>query len=194
MATPPPSQETFDRLLLSLNVDRERAGEEYELLRLKLLKYFRSRDFLRAEDLADETLNRLAKKIAEGEEVRDTLRYCHGLARWVWMEHLRKPDTHPVPFDNLPLTPFVMSDPLLKKEREFCCQHCLRELSAEERELIAEYWIHENQTHRDARREMAERLQISMTALRIRVSRIKEKLEACFSDCLERGKSKMKRL
>jgi len=180
-------------LLFRLDPDRERAGEEYELLRLKLLTYFRSRAFMRAEDLADETLNRLAKKIAEGEEVRDVLRYCYGLARWVWMEYLKKPDAHPVSFDDLPLTPFVMSDPLLRKEREFCCQHCLRELSAADRELIAEYWIHENQNHRDARREIAERLRISLTALRIRVSRIKDKLETCFSRCLENGASKMKR-
>ena len=192
MATLPPSQETFDKLLMMLNADRERAGEEYELLRLKLLKYFRSRAFLRAEDLVDETLNRLARKIAEGEEVRDALRYCHGLARWVWMEHLKKPDARPVPFDDLLLMPFDMSDPLLRKEREVCCQHCLRGLSAGERDLIAEYWVHENQTHRDARREMAERLRISLTALRIRVSRIKDKLETCFSDCLEKGVSKVK--
>src|SRR5262245_41567772 len=65
MATPLTFQETFDKLLIRLNPDRERAGEEYELLRLKLLTYFRSRAYLRAEDLADETLNRLAKKIAE---------------------------------------------------------------------------------------------------------------------------------
>src|SRR5262245_15027405 len=148
---------------------------------------------MRAEDLADETLNRLAKKIAEGEEVRDVLRYCYGLARWVWMEYLKKPDAHPVSIDDLPLTPFVMSDSLLRKEREFCCQLCLRELSDAERELIAEYWIHENQNHRDARREMAERLRISLTALRIRVSRIKDKLETCFSQCLENGASKTKR-
>ena len=187
MATPLPTQETFDRLLLSLNPDRERAGEEYELLRLKLLEYFRSRASLRAEDLADETLNRLAKKIAEGEEVRDVLRYCYGLARWVWMEYWKKPEAHPMSFDDLPVRPFVAPDLLTLKEDEACCRHCLRQLLSGERDLVIEYWVHENQTHYEARREMAERMRISLTALRIRISRIKDKLESCYSDCLERG-------
>ncbi len=193
MATPQPSQETFEKLLIVLSADRDRAGEEYELLRLKLLKYFRSRALLHAEELADETLNRLAKKIDEGEEIRDVLRYSHGLAHYVWMEHLKKPDARPVPYDELPLTPFTLSDPVIRKERDDCCQYCLQLLPEGDRELITEYWIHGNQKHRDARRELAERLRISLTALRIRVSRIKDKLENCFSDCLDKGVSKMKR-
>jgi DNA-directed RNA polymerase specialized sigma24 family protein len=170
-----------------LHPDRERAGEGYELLRLKLVEYFRSRACLYAEELADETLNRLTKKVAEGEVIRDTLRYCYGLAHWVWVEHLRRPEVNQMSFDDLPVAPFVLPYSLVRKEREACYQHCLRELPAKERELVVEYWDHENQSHRDARREMAERLQITLTALRIRVSRIKDKLQACFSDCLERG-------
>jgi DNA-directed RNA polymerase specialized sigma24 family protein len=176
--------------LLCLHPDRERAGEEYELLRLKLLEYFRSRACLYAEELADEALNRLAKKVAEGEEVRDVLRYCYGLARWVWVEHARRPEVNRVSFDDLPVAPFVLQESLVRKEREACFQHCLGGLTEKERELVVEYWDHEDQSHRDARREMAERLQITLTALRIRVSRIKDKLQACFSDCLERGTAK----
>jgi DNA-directed RNA polymerase specialized sigma24 family protein len=192
MATPPPTQETFDKLLLCLNSDRERAGDEYELLRLKLLEYFRSRTCLGAEELADETLNRLAKKIAEGEEVRDILRYNYGLARWVWVEYVKRPGVNQVSFDDSLVGTSISPDSLLEKERQACFQYCLRELTDRERELIVGYWDHENQTHRDARREMAERLQISLTALRIRVSRIKSKLEACFSRCLEQGLPKLK--
>lgn len=192
MATPSPTQETFEKLLTCLHTNRERAGEEYELLRLKLVEYFRSRACMYAEELADETLNRLAKKVAEGEEIRDTLRYCYGLARWVWVEHTRRPEVNNMSFDDLPAAPFVLQDSLVRKEREGCFQHCLRELPAKEMDLVVEYWDHENRSHRDARREMAERLQITMTALRIRVSRIKDKLQACFSDCLERGAAKLK--
>jgi DNA-directed RNA polymerase specialized sigma24 family protein len=192
MATPPPTPETFEKLLLCLHADRERAGEEYELLRLKLLEYFRSRTCLYAEDLADETLNRLAKKVAEGEEIREVLRYCYGLARWVWVEHSRRPDVNQMSFDDLPVAPFVLQDSLVRKEREACFQYCLGELPEKEREMMVEYWDHEDQPHRDARRKMAERLQITLTALRIRVSRIKDKLQDCFSDCLERGTAKLK--
>lgn len=192
MATSPPTQESFEKLLMSLHPDRERAGEKYELLRLKLVEYFQSRACLYAEELADETLNRLTKKVAEGEEIRDALRYCYGLARWVWVEHSRRPEVKQMSFDELPVTPFVLQDSLVRKEREACFQYCLRQLPARERELVVEYWDHEDRSHRDARKEMAERLQITLTALRIRVSRIKDELQACFSDCLERGAAKLK--
>jgi DNA-directed RNA polymerase specialized sigma24 family protein len=178
---------------LFLHPDRERAGEVFELLRLKLVEYFRSRDCLYAEELVDETLNRLAKKVAEGEEIRDALRYCYGLARWVWVEHSRRLEIiNRVSIDDLPVAPFVFQASLIRKEREACFQYCLRELPAKDRELVVEYWDHENQSHRDARREIANRLKITMTALRIRVSRIKDKLQACFSDCLESGAANLK--
>ena len=193
MATPHPTPENFEKLLLFLHPDRERAGEAFELLRLKLVEYFRSRDCLYAEELVDETLNRLTKKVAEGEEIRDALRYCYGLAHWVWVEHSRRSGIiNRVSIDDLPVAPFVFQDSLVRKEREACFQYCLRELPAKDRELVVEYWDHENQSHRDARREIAERLNITMTALRIRVSRIKDKLRACFSDCLESGAAKLK--
>ena len=192
MATPSPTPEAFEKLMLRLASDREQAGEEYELLRLKLLEYFRSRTCLRAEELADQTLNRLARKIDEREEIRDVLRYCYGLARWVWMEQLKKPETREVPLDNLPVIPFVLPDSLLRKERELCFYYCLRQLPIGERELIVEYWDHRKQTNSKGRREIADRLRITVTALRIRISRIKNKLEACFYNCLEKGLPKTK--
>jgi DNA-directed RNA polymerase specialized sigma24 family protein len=193
MATPSPTSEAFEKLLSKLNPDRERAGEEYELLRLKLLEYFRSRACQCAEELADETLNRLAKKNMEGEEIRDVLRYTHGLAHWVWMEFLRKPGARPVSFEDLPVAPFVLPTSILQKEREACFHYCLRALPARDRELVVEYWDHRKQTNREARRELAERMQITMIAMRIRISRIKDKLEACFYNCLENGLPKTKR-
>ncbi len=192
MATSFPTQENFDKLLLCLNPDRERAGEEYELLRLKLLEYFRARACSYAEEQADETLNRLAKKIAEGEDVRDVLRFCYGLARWVWMESLKKPEARRVSLDDLTVPPFVPPDSLLRKEQEACFQHCLQELAAGEREMILEYWDHGNRPHREARKEMAARLQFTLLALRIRICRIRDKLKICYSDCREKGPPKLK--
>jgi len=175
MATLPPTQEAFDQLLLCLNPDRERAGEEYELLRLRLLEYFRARACQHADELADETLNRLARKVASGEVIREMARYCYGLARWVWIESRRDPETKHVTLDDAPLPPVVLPDHLLEKERLACFRHCLQELTVEERELMVSYWEHDQQPHSTARRELAESLGISPVALRIRVSRIKTK-------------------
>jgi DNA-directed RNA polymerase specialized sigma24 family protein len=193
MPTAPPTQEAFERLLLSINPDRERAGEEYELLRLKLIKYFNLRGCLGAEELADETLNRLAKKVAQGEEIRELIRYCYGLARWICVEYHRNPQSKPVPFENVPIMPVVIPDPLVEKERLKCLHHCLGELTVEEKDMIIKYCDDSDQPHQWARRDLVEQMNISPTALRIRVSRIKKKLKACYYDCLEHGLTNLKR-
>jgi len=190
MSTPPPTQEVFDKLLLCLATERERAGEEYELLRLRLLTYFRSRACLCAEELADEVLNRLAQKVAAGENIREMTRYCYGLARWVWVEYRRDPKARHTSFDELPLIPALPPDQLLQQERSDCFQHCLHRLTEEERQMIVNYWDHDQLSDSAARREMAARLGISPTALRIRVSRGKNKLKECYSDCLEKGRKR----
>jgi DNA-directed RNA polymerase specialized sigma24 family protein len=192
MPTPPPTQESFDKLLRCLHPDRERAGEQYELLRLKLLEYFRVRACSGAEEQTDETLNRLAKKVADGEEIRDILRYCYGLARWVWREYLKKPEANRESLETVTIPGITPPDPLLWKERKVCFQYCLQQLPAGEKELVVEYWDHEHQPHREARKAMAERRQLTLLALRIRVCRIRDKLKTCFSNCVEKGKPNLK--
>src|SRR5689334_6229698 len=152
MTTPPPTPEAFEKLMARLHPDRERAGEEHELLRLKLREYFRSRTCLYAEELTDETMNRLAKKIDEGEEVRDVLRFCHGLAHWVWMEFLKRPEARRTTLDDLPKEPSVLPPSLWQKQREACFYHCLRQLPAGDGALIVEYWDHGEETNREARK------------------------------------------
>src|SRR5438132_6489695 len=75
------TQDAFDRFLDSLDADRERAGEKYELLRLKLIKFFEWHDALEPEELADETVNRVARKIYEGEVIENLNAYIFGAAR-----------------------------------------------------------------------------------------------------------------
>jgi hypothetical protein len=60
----------FERLLEALDADRDRAGERYELLRRKLLYLFGCRGLTQVEDLADETLSRVAARIGRGEFVQ----------------------------------------------------------------------------------------------------------------------------
>ncbi|MFN0111636.1 MAG: sigma-70 family RNA polymerase sigma factor [Blastocatellia bacterium] len=192
MANTPLTPENFEKLLLFLDSDRERAGEVYEFLWSKAREYFSARACIQAEELADEVISRLAKKIAEGEEVRDVLRYSYGLARWVWMEFLRKPDANYVPFDELPILSFAPTDTLLQKEQSGCYLHCMDQLSEKDRKLVIKYHDSEDQVLHDAREELARSGGISVVALRIRITRIKKKLESCYSDCKKKGPPKTK--
>src|SRR5262245_21687271 len=59
---PDMTPEEFDRLLLWLNPDRDKAGEKYEWIRKRLIKIFVCRGCNVPEELADKTINRVARK------------------------------------------------------------------------------------------------------------------------------------
>jgi len=86
------TRESFDILLAQLDPDRERAGERYEAIRRKLVRLFEWRGCAAPEDLADETINRVARRLAEGVELRsaDPYGYFCGVAHLLYKEVLRR--------------------------------------------------------------------------------------------------------
>ena len=75
----------FRRLLLRLDADRDRAGEKYEDLRRKLIRYFEWNPRFPVEALADETLDRVARKLAT-EEIHDLPAFVWAVAKNVRQE------------------------------------------------------------------------------------------------------------
>src|SRR5436309_10544001 len=85
------TRQAFDRLLACFDSDRDRAGEKYENLRCKLVKFFEWRACaVAAEDLTDETINRIARRVDEGEIVRNLSNYAYGVARMVYLERMKE--------------------------------------------------------------------------------------------------------
>ena len=76
------SREAFERLLDFLDSDRELASEKYRELHRRLTALFEWRSCSSPEELADETFNRVARKLAEGLEIRteEPIRYLRGVA------------------------------------------------------------------------------------------------------------------
>src|SRR5262245_27830064 len=185
------TDESFDSLMRFLDPDRDHAGEKYELLRLKLTQFFRARACSAAEDRVDEVFDRLTRKIVEGEEIRNITGYCLGIARLVWLEALRAPHAHQVPFDELPVIS-VVEDDTDRKLRLGCFNQCLGEIPEADVALLVAYCSSEHGSLSEVRRKMAEQLQIPLNALRIRVHRIKSKLIECFDECLAQGPRKLK--
>jgi DNA-directed RNA polymerase specialized sigma24 family protein len=67
----------------------------------------------------------------------------------------------------------------LSERRLDCLERCLAELSPADRELIDQYYRGETRAKIENRRRLAEERGIPLNALRIRMLRIREKLEAC---------------
>ena len=180
------TQQAFDKLLACFDSDRERAGEKYQSLRCKLVKFFEWRACaVAALDLADETINRVARRIDEGEIVRNHSNYAYGVARMVYLERMKTLKREEAARE-IVLTETDTED-VHAKERLECFESCLKKLSDESRELIVAYYREQRRAKIKLRRELAARLGIPLNALRIRAHRIRTKLEECVVNCLQQS-------
>lgn len=171
------TEEAFAKFLACLDPDPARAGEKYEALREALVKFLDWRGAPFPEELVDETFNRVTRKLEEGETIRDAPTYCHGVARLVFLQSLERPGNRRVELEELSI--IAIPEPDVTDVRRECLNHCLRQLPAENRELIIEYYRKEGRRKIDHRIAMAERLGIPLNALRSRAQRIRDKLERC---------------
>ncbi len=179
--------EAFAKLLAFLDADPEQAGEKYETTRRMLIKFFDWRGALLLEELADETLNRVTRKIDEGDEIRDFLNYCYGVARLVFLESLKRPDRKREPLEDLePILAAPAEKPEEEDQQYECFEGCLESLPSESREIITQYYQDEKQDKIDHRKKLAERLGIPLNALRSRAQRMRDRLEKCVSQCLQK--------
>lgn len=174
------SQEAFDALLQWLDSDREQAALKYEDIRRRLIKIFTGRASADAEDLADETINRVTSKLHEVQDFTgDRTRYFFGVANKVYLEYLRRKSPQPPPFSP------VDSD---QAELEYrCLEHCIKSLDEPNRELLLAYYGAEGRAKIDQRRLLAEKLGIAPNALRLRAHRIRRMLLECVEKCIERA-------
>ncbi len=180
------SQTSFDEFLDALDRDRERAGAKYEALRLRIVKFFEWRACRSPEDLADQTLDRIARKISVGEQIQDPVNYAYGVARFLYLETLKqKLREEPIETD-IAFETAVDGD---KEERMICLEACLTKLTETSRAMIVEYYCGERQAKIDHRKELAARFRISVNALRIKSLRIRATLEDCVTKCMNNGQT-----
>jgi DNA-directed RNA polymerase specialized sigma24 family protein len=181
------NQEAFDKLLGWLDSDRGRAGEKYEQVRRKLLKFFTWRECSDPDACADRTIDRVSRRIIEGADLRVTEPYVyfHGVAINVLREHWRERENRPVLLSDqvaaIPAAP--ATDPTRSERLLGCMQHCLAKLPPESRELVMQYHRGEKRLKIDTRKALAASLQMPLNALRIRVFRLRAGLQACFERC-----------
>lgn len=181
------SAETFAKLLDRLSDDHEDAGEGYEDLRRVLLRYFEWRGASHADELADETLNRVAGKLGDGVEIQNVRGYCHEVARLVFMESTRARDLKNIPLDAVDFEIGVESDADAAAEKEArmrCLDGCLETLKPESRELITQYYRDDGQSRIEHRQKLALRLGLRRDALANRAQRLRDRLESCVKNCI----------
>ena len=176
------TQGSFETLLTWLDSNREEAAAKYESVRLRLVKYFTCNGCGdQAEDLGDETFDRVAKKLERGEIPEpftgNKVLYFLAFAKNIRLENTRKPPEIPQP---APVTPDTTED-----ESE-CLEKCATRLPLEDRWLAIEYYRCEKSTKVEHHKNLAEKFGLSLAGLRTRIRRIRERLRPCIEECLER--------
>ena len=172
--------ENFANFLVWLSPNRDAAGEAYERLRFRLSKFFSQRNCNLADELADETINRVILKVGS-EPIENKMGYCYGVAKNVFLESLRK--TRPqVDLDEVTLAaPEPEEEPQISHE---CLDKCLANLPSDSRNLLLDYFSEAKRRKIELHRRISQTLQMSQTALRMRVMRTKQKLKLCVEQCM----------
>jgi DNA-directed RNA polymerase specialized sigma24 family protein len=177
------TEEAFTKFLTWLHPEREKAGEKYEAIRRRLVIIFTCKGCAEAEDLADETINRVIHRSQQMIETYDgePTAYFVTVAHNLYLEHaasrpLRSelPDQLPQPEDCGP-----------DDDREYeCLDKCIERLAPNNRSLVLGYYQETKQAKIDHRKKLAEELGIGINALRIRAHRVRAVLQECIDHCL----------
>jgi DNA-directed RNA polymerase specialized sigma24 family protein len=173
------NQEDFDRLLKWLDPDPERAGLDYEEIRWRLIAILASRGCGFPEELADETIDRVARRVIDIQDtyVGNRQLYFLGVMNNVHHEYLKRPLLRRLPDRD--------DDVETKEKTHRCLEKCLASLAPHSRKLIEAYYAADKRAKIDLRKLLAAEFGVGINTLRLRALRIREKLQACIAQCLE---------
>jgi RNA polymerase sigma factor (sigma-70 family) len=185
---------SFDSLLAHLGSDRESAGRAYIELRRALFLFFASRGAAAPDEMTDETINRVARRLSEGKQIttESPANYFYGVARNVWRESLARGNVLISLSDGdttggAQATPYELligaREQIETEIRYDCLEKCLDRLDPEDRELVISYYLFSGGEKIENRRRIAAQLGLSSNTLRQKVARLRSKLAECVTIC-----------
>jgi DNA-directed RNA polymerase specialized sigma24 family protein len=178
---------TFDKLLDGLSPDKKSAALEYRKLHERLSRFFEWNSAADPAALADEAIDRLAKRMAEGtssQPVRNPSAFTLGIARLLLQEEARRQQR-----EIETLRTWEMHNVALSTDAEdmsAALQHCLARLSPERRTLVEKYYACGEMKKAKLHQMLADDLGLTINALRNRALRARQDLEGCMRKYLEK--------
>lgn len=172
--------ESITALVEWLDGDGDRSGDAYVALHRRLVAYFSRKGCRNAEELADETLTRVARRLREEGSITGVgpAQYCYIVARYVFLESLRDPARAAVvPASELPQSQPVNS-PNSDEQLLAALDDCLGALPQDDRALLLEYYSGPSEQRIATRKALASRLGVTSNALTIRACRLRERVRA----------------
>jgi DNA-directed RNA polymerase specialized sigma24 family protein len=160
--------------------DPDEASRRYLRLHQKLAGYFRLKGMSDPVSDADDALDRAAEKIVKGQDIPDIDRFCIGIARNIVLERLRQKKREESAFlkfvaNNRDNNTEAMVDRITNLMKP-----CFEQLPQDDQDLLTSYCkVPPGMDRAEHRRQLARSLKSSISALRIRVTRLRRGLENC---------------
>jgi len=178
----------LDALLARLQVEGPSPQVVYETLRKRLITYLRMHVPVQADALADEALDRMARRVHEGTPVQNVYLYALGIARLLVRESRGRSSREEAAARDATLFQEEADDVLVREALDAALRACIEGLPAGGAELIVEYYSSGEGAGRiESRRRIAERLGLGLNALRNRALRLRDMLEHCIGQRLAAG-------
>jgi hypothetical protein len=176
------SKEEFDRLLEWFGPDRDTSAEKYVEAHARLTRLFHFDGCNRPEDLADEVMNRVARR--SPPPYSDHIAVLLGFARFVRLEY-RVEKMRFVQGLDPGEEPSGADETALKETRARCVDSCLESLPEDDRQLLREYYEYEPGAKIQRRKAMAEARHTTLNALRLKACRLKSVVAPCVKRCFQ---------
>lgn len=158
--------------------DPDEANRHYLQIQAKLAGYFRLRGMADPLGDADEVIERAGKKILKRVPIPDINRFCLGIAKNIVRERLRNRKNEESAFKQF-LENCQTNETDVEKMTHLM-KRCFEKLPAKDRELLIDYCrIPEGLSRAEHRRRLAEKRNTTIEALRIRITRLRRKLDDC---------------
>ena len=171
--------ELLEALLGILGKGTEDAAVAYQNLHQRLVRFFRLNNGSDPESLADEAMDRLARNAADrpSGSIASPLAFALGIARHLLQEDTRRQVRQTeAQHDWSRLVAYAHSgdDSLLQ-----AIEDCLARMPENKRELLRTYYAWSGKRKIDHHRQTADRLGLTMNALRNRLMRARNDLDTC---------------
>lgn len=183
----------YERFLAHLDPIPEQASKKYDQLFKALVRYLASLGSDDPEKHASETLDDVSRKIGKGETFDDLNSYSRRVARNIHISAFRRRREETNSIDSpafgggaklsSPPEPERSSEERQKGVEQECREHCYDRLPEDDRDLITRY----SQASAHDRERMAAESNTTLGALRVRVRRIRQRLERCHEDCVRKN-------
>ncbi len=173
------SKEALAEFLKILSIESTDPNSRYLSLQNKLEGFFNLKGTSDPVSAAQESLDRAIIKITTGTPVSDIDKYCLGIARYVAKERFRREQRETSAFLNFVEILADTSDEQVERINRIL-KPCFEELEVKDQELLLSYCqVMKGQARARFRRDLAATLNITLLALRMRVTRLRSDLTDC---------------